>query len=77
MFQRILPWQAFPTNDRILEGHNTTILELLKIDKNMFNYQFERIKWERGEGRVTSLEQLSLVVNKQGQRSMKTARKMF
>ena len=77
MFQRILPWQAFPTNDRILEGHNTTILELLKIDKNMFNYQFERIKWERGEGRVTSLEQLSLVVNKQGQRSMKTTIKMF
>ena len=77
MFQRILPWQAFPTNDRILEGHNTTILELLKIDKNMFNYQFERIKWERGEGRVTSLEQLSLVVNKQGQGSMKTAIKMF
>ena len=77
MFQSILSWQAFPTNDHILEGHNTTILELLKIDKNMFNYQFERIKWERGESRVTSLEQLSLVVNKQGQRSMKTAIKMF
>ena len=60
MFQRILPWQVFPTNDRILEGHNTTILELLKIDKNMFNYQFERIKWERGEVRVTSLVQLSV-----------------
>ena len=50
MFQSILSWQAFPTNDRILEGHNTTILERLKIDKNMFNYQFERgehclLKW--------------------------------
>lgn len=50
MFQRILPWRAFLANDRILEGHNTTILERLKIDKNMFNYQFERIKWGVGVG---------------------------